>query len=120
MMGALRIALQEWPGFLKRGSGVDAGGKEEGRSTERLLRIHGLDGNRFGWRHSHLTLPMNSDPPSQQDSTMNVQSDATMQELKAALQSAIVPLAGVWVAAGKALISGDVAGAAPAKPLETW
>ena len=43
-----------------------------------------------------------------------------MQELKGALQSAIVPLAGVWVAAGKALISGVTEASLNAKPLETW
>lgn len=43
-----------------------------------------------------------------------------MQELKGALQSAIVPLAGVWLAAGKALISGASEASLSAKPLETW
>ena len=43
-----------------------------------------------------------------------------MQEFKGALQSVIVPLAGVWVAAGKALISGTNESTLPEKPLETW
>jgi hypothetical protein len=63
---------------------------------------------------------MNSHLSNQQDPTESTSADAAMHELKNVLQSAIVPLAGVWVAAGKALISGTSEGLASAKPLETW
>jgi hypothetical protein len=85
-----------------------------------MPRIHGFDRKRFSGETHTKTLPMNAHFSRQQDSTESASADAAMQELKGALQSAIVPLAGVWVAAGKALISGASEASLSAKPLETW
>jgi hypothetical protein len=63
---------------------------------------------------------MNSQPSSEQDSTAGISTDVALQELKDSLQSTLVPLAGAWVAAGKALISGVTEASLTAKPLETW